>query len=411
MRIVGIGIFLLSAFSSFSQEPVSIFEDTINDQNVLRITSFNSYSSNKLNNEFMDKFIFGGQITTEMKDKISSKLGGRNAIGAEFEQRIDTYTPGVNLFKKEDYGMKVSFSDNHYAAAHFAPDLFNTAMYGNAPYVGDSMNLTFSSFHYQHYQKLGVGFYNQHNLSSIQVSYVMGSKGARGALDETWLYTDPNSDSISLTSAGNAFITERFFPYWAFRGNGFSIDVDYNFIFQGKVKNRQIINFKINNLGMIFWNKNTNKYILNTDANYSGFDVSELLNQDSTSTVNWMDTLGIDESTGNQVDVLPLELVVQKLPDNGIDAKWQPIFGFKAIMIPEYFPYLYGGVYYRPTESFSVSSRVSYGGFAGFRWGMNFNYWIKDKVYIGAGTFDILGLASKSIGFGRGFNFSMYFKM
>ena len=152
---------------------------------------------------------------------------------------------------------------------------------------------------------------------------------------------------------------------------------------------------------------------MNTNGTYSGFDIQNLIHQDSAvdNSVNWKDTLSISQYKGQQIDILPLELVVQKVPDQGIDAKWQAIFGLKAIMVPEYFPYLFGGVYYKPADSFSMSTRLSYGGFAGFRWGLNINYWLKDKLYFAAGTYDMIGLISKKLGFGRGFNFSMYFKV
>lgn len=414
MRIILTFSALLIYCSGFSQEPLMIFEDTINDQNILKISSFNTYSSNRFSNELMDKFLFGGEITQELKDQHSSKLSSRrNSIGGEFEQRIDSYSPEINMFKREQFGMKLSFSDNHYFGADVKPGLFNLAMYGNANYVGDTLEMSFSALQYQHYQKFGIGFYHEFNMSSIQLNFITGSRSIKATAGESFVYTHPNVDSIDVLASGSMFMTDRFFPYWAFQGTGFSVDIDYNFIFEGKLKNRQIINFKINNLGMIFWNRQTKKYVLNTNDTYSGFDIQDILNTDTSqdNSINWMDTLGVTEGIGKQIDVLPLELVVQKLPDHGIEAKWQAIFGLKAIMVPEYFPYLFAGVYYKPHESFSVSTRASYGGFAGFRWGLNLNYWIKDKVYIGAGTFDMIGLVSKKIGFGRGFNFSMYFKL
>ncbi|MEO9533297.1 MAG: hypothetical protein ABJG68_10190 [Crocinitomicaceae bacterium] len=398
---------------TMAQEQNFVFEDTINEDNLIKISSYNTYSSNRLNNEFMDKFLFGGEITTEMKDKASSKMKQLNAIGGEFEQRIDSYTPSINMFKKENLGMKLSFSDNHYFSGNFSTDLFNTAMYGNANYIGDTMKFTFSHAQYMHYQKFGVGFYNESNLSSVQISYVSGSKALEFGLGEAYMVSRTDMDTIDVKANGQGYITDTLNPYWAFQGGGFAIDIDYNFIFEGKVKNRQIINFKVSNLGMIFWNKKTVNYNLAANGTYSGVDISELLNQDSTqdNSINWQDTLNITESVRNKVATLPLELVVQKLPDNGIDAKLQAIFGFKTILVPDYFPYIYAGAYYRPVEQFSLSSRLSYGGFAGIRWGLNVNYWVKDKLYFGAGTFDMIGLISKKVGFGRGVNFSMYYKL
>lgn len=412
MRMMLVSISLLSVSWALSQEPTYVFEDTVNDRNLIKFSSYNTYSSNKFNNELMDKFLFGGEIDTELKDKNANRLGRMNTFGGEFEQRVDSYSPSINMFKKEHLGMKLSFSDNHYISSNIPTDLFNVAMYGNADYLGDTLDFTFAHAQYQHYQKFSVGFFDERNLSSIQLSYVSGSKAAEFGLSSSHLYSSLDSDSVHANLTGSGITTDRFSPYWGFQGGGFAIDIDYNFIFEGKVKNRQIINFKINNLGVIFWNKLTNSYVIQSNTSYTGFDVQDLLNDDTSSTqFDWMDTLGITQSQKRYVDFLPVELVVQKLADNGIDQKWQAIYGFKTIMVPDYFPYIYAGAYFHPIEQFSASSRISYGGYAGLRWGININYWVKDKLYFGAGTFDLIGLASKKIGFGRGFNFSMYYKL
>ena len=411
MSRLGLLISLVS-FSAFAQEPNYVFEDTINDKNLVKLSSYNSYSSNRFNNEFMDKFLFGGTIDQELKDKNANRLGRMNTIGGEFEQRVDSYTPDINLFKKEHLGLKLSFSDNHYISSNLPSDLFQLAMNGNESYQGDSLDFTFAHAQYLHYQKLSVGFFDERNLSSIQISYVTGSKAAEFGLYSSHFYTSPNADSIAASLSGSGLLTDRFSPYWAFQGGGFSIDIDYNFIFEGKMKDRQIINFKINNLGMIIWNRSTKNYVIQSNTSFNGFDIQDILNGDSTATqIDVLDTLGISETTGRYIDFLPVEFVVQKLPDNALERKWQAIYGFKTIMSPDYFPYLYAGAYYRPTPEFSVSSRLSYGGFAGVRMGVNFNYWLKEKLYFGAGTFDLIGLLSKKIGFGRGFNFAMYYKL
>ena len=402
---------IFCALSAYSQEPTFVFEDTVNNDTRIRFTSYNSYASNRFNNDLMDKFLFGGEITSEIKDRSSSTLKLSNVIGGEFEQRIDSYTPDVNLFKKEEYGLKLSFSDNHFVAGQISKDLFNTALYGNGNSLGDTMNFTYSSFQYIHYQKFGVGFYHQNNMSSIQLSYIAGSKTIEAALLESWMHTTESGDSIEFYLNGNGFATERFYPYWAFQGSGFSADIDYNFIFEGKVKNRQVVNLKINNIGFIVWNKKSANYNMNLSDVYTGFDIQDILTADTStfSDINWQDTLGINTNTTRSLQLLPMEIVVQKVADRGIDAKLQAIFGFKAILIPNYFPYLYVGAYYQPTKDLGLSTRLSYGGFAGLRWGLNVNYWLKERLYFSAGSFDIIGLTSKKIGYGRGFNFSMYY--
>ncbi|OIQ31684.1 MAG: hypothetical protein BM555_05080, partial [Crocinitomix sp. MedPE-SWsnd] len=207
-------VYITLAFASISygQEPTYIFEDTVNSDNLLKLSSYNTYSSNRFNNDLIDKFLFGGEITTEIKDKASSKLGKLNAIGGEFEQRIDSYTPSINMFNKERYGLKLSFSDNHYFSANFSTDLFNTAMYGNSPYIGETQDFTFSHAQYLHYQKFSVGFYDESNLSSIQLSYVAGSKGLEFGLSESSLLSRSTLDTIDVDLTGAGFMTDTLGP-------------------------------------------------------------------------------------------------------------------------------------------------------------------------------------------------------
>ena len=404
----------LSAFAldSFSQEPQTVFEDTINDKNVIKITSFNYYSSNHFNNALVDKFLFGGNISQELKDVNEARLGGINSIGGEMEQRIDSYSPNINPFNKEKYGLMLSFSDNHFFSANISSDIYRTAMYGNANYIGDTMDLSYMHMQYQHYQKFSAGFYDKKTMSSIQVSFVTGSRAANFHTANSFLLSHDDLDTVELQLRGQGFSTNNFSPYWAFQGNGFSIDLNYNFMFQSKQGNRQLINLRINNVGAIFWNKNSYDYYVDSTSTYTGFDVQNFLNQDSIAdNYNFVDTLGVIQSMRRYTDILPIELAIEKMADRYASTKLQLIFGFKAILTPDYRPYLFVGGYYQPISKFSLSTYISYGGFAGIRWGLNFNYWPTEKLYFALGTVDMIGNISKNYGFGRSANFSMYFKM
>ena len=86
------------------------------------------------------------------------------------------------------------------------------------------------------------------------------------------------------------------------------------------------------------------------------------------------------------------------------------IFGFKSIITSDYKPYLFVGAYYSPNQKFGISSRLAYGGFGGFKVGLNANYWVKDKFEVAMGTYDLVGFASAKYGFGKSFNFSTRIK-
>lgn len=401
---------ILAVGHGFSQDLTPVFEDTTLEGSMVKLTSFNYYASNAFTNEFTDKFLFGGEVTREIKDRVTDNLGRVNSLGGEIEQRIDFYAGTLTPLRNKNYGMHFSISDNHLISSNMSSDLYTTIMYGNADNLNDTMDFSFSHFQYLHYQKFGIGLFDKRTLSSVQLNYVAGANAIEGRLSNSWMYSAQDSITLMLQGAGDA--TEDFSPYFGFQGHGFAVDLNYNFLFDTKKGNPQIINLKINNIGLIAWNKTSRRYSVDSTVTYSGFDIQDFINQPegSSNNYNFQDTLGIVSGTGPTVSSLPIEFVIQKLPRKESQKKLQYILGFKTILTSDYFPYFFGGVYYAPIQNFSGSTRLSYGGFGGLQWGLDLNYWVNGNIHLGLGTFDMIGNISKKYGFGRSLNFSAHFK-
>ncbi len=401
----------LAVFGLSAQELNPVFEDTIFDGNRLNISSFNYYASNFTTNEFLDKFIFGGEITTGIKDRVSGHLGRNNSIGGEAEQKFEHFNGDLFPFKKDKYGLIISLSDNHLVSGNVSSDLFSALFYGNANSLNDTLDFGFSHILYQHYLKLGVGVYDKSTLSSLTVSYASGSRGFEGRLNNTWM--NSTLDSISFMFQGAGYRTDSSKGYWGFQGSGIALDLNYNFQFDSRKGYNQLLNLKISNVGLMAWNGNTYHYAVDSLNSYSGFNVNDFINRgDAEAKVyNFNDTLGINSRQGKRLSALPIEFSIQKVPLKHSLQKLQYLAGFKTILTADYFPYFYGGLYYMPSPNFSASTRVSYGGFGGIQWGLNLNLWLKNKVYFSLGSFDLIGLASKKYGFGRSINFSANFNL
>ena len=164
------------------------------------------------------------------------------------------------------------------------------------------------------------------------------------------------------------------------------------------------------NIGLIFWDRNTNYQYADSKTTYSGFDIMNLINRDTSNPPLSLDTLKIHTKTKSQVKLLPFELSMQKLANRYSDEKFQLIFGLKAIISSDYRPYLFVGGYYSPNQKLGISSRLAYGGFGGFKIGLNANYWIKDKFEIAIGTYDVIGFASNKLGYGKSLHLSASIK-
>jgi hypothetical protein len=402
---------LIFSLISFSQDLATIFNDTINTGNEIRITSLNYYSSNGFNNELTNKFIFGGNISNEIKDFNQGKLGSINSLGAESEQKIEYVNYNIIPFKKwSNLGIIFSIEDLHFVSSNLSTDLYNTLFYGNSPYVGDTMDFSYSHLQYQHYQKISFGLIHNKYKSSLKISFVNANKGIDYRLGNTWMYSSPLSDSINFNLNAEGHYTPGNNPYFSTAGAGFALDLNHNFIYYNKNEKRQVINFKLGNIGFIYWNDETNYNFVDSSNTYSGFEIMNLITKDSASNLLTTDTLGIFSTTRNQIELLPFELSIQKLADRYASKKLQLIFGFKSIISSDYRPYIFVGGYYSPNQKFGISSRLAYGGFGGFKLGLNANYWVKDKFEIALGTYDLVGFASSKYGFGKSLNFSTLIK-
>jgi hypothetical protein len=166
----------------------------------------------------------------------------------------------------------------------------------------------------------------------------------------------------------------------------------------------------LGNVGLLIWNKETNYNFIDSSNTYSGFDVLNLINRDTSKALISLDTLGLYSKKSTQLELLPFELSIEKLADRYSDQKVQLIFGFKSIVSSDYKPYLFAGAYYSPNQKIGVSSRLAYGGFGGFKFGLNANYWIKDKFTIAIGSQDVIGFLSGKHGYGKSLNLSTRIK-
>ncbi len=396
---------------SYSQETEKVFGDTINTGHEIEITSFNYYSST-FNNAFTDKFIKGGEITSEIKDFNQSKLKRLNAFGGEMEQRLHYYNYNVTPIKSQpDLGLMFSFEDVNFISSNISTDLFNTIFYGNSNYLGDTMNFSFSHAQYIHYQKIGFGLVHKKTKSYLKVDFLLGNRLTDYRLGNTWMYSSPDSDTIKYNLNAESIKSDTINSYFDTKGYGFSFDFEHNFIYNDKKERPQVINIKLSNFGVIFWDKQTTQTYVDSSNTFSGFEISQLIQRDSTSGDLYpADTLGIFKRVKSYTGLLPFEISIQKLANRYSNQKIQLTFGLKALISSDYRPYGFIGAYYSPIPSLGISTRLAYGGFGGLRVGLSANYFKNNKFTLNIGTYNLIGFISPKFGFGKSLNLSMNFK-
>lgn len=392
----------------FSQSIDFVYRDSILNQRSIQISSLNSFTTNSINNELLSKFIYGGEITNEILSSNTQKEF--NVLGGEADQSI-SYFEGSFLSNYPNLGLTVSLSDINFAAASYKSNLFDLAFRGNSPYIGDTLDLSFTRGHYMHYQNYGFGVYDKRTQSYVRLGFLVGNRSLRFQSTETYFHTSETADNIYLDTdlVGYYTSTDSNSQYFTAQGYGFALEVNHNFFINTKSDKKHIINFNLSNLGSIFWNRNTQSVRLDTTYSFKGFEYSEVGSTSSIDQDFILDTLGIRFRKGSRREALPIQIIINKIPVYSLHQKWQSTFGFKALLIPDYRPMLFGGVYYQPNKFFSLSTRAIIGGFGGLRFGFNANLWLKENFYMGLSTLDIVGTSSDVFGKGKSVNVALQY--
>ena len=348
-------MFMMSVFVSTGQNMYQIFEDSLVKSQMIRLTSFNDYSTTSINNAFASKFIFGGHIDNTLKADNSQK--NFNSVGGEFNQKVEYFNGHV--FKNHDnIGLTIAISDNNFISSNYKPAVWDLAFLGNASFLGDTLDLSFSHFQYLHYQKYDIGIYDKTTASYIRLGFLSGNQSINYQLGDSKFYTAANGDNIYIALNGEGFSTDSSSGYFSSQGFGAALEINHNFLFEDKSGNHQIVNFNLSNIGAIRWNSNTNYQIIDSNYQFSGINYSDIDYYSNFSNEDLVDSLGIIEGQNSRVESLPIRIGIQKVPHRGSSKKIQAIMGFKAILLPDYRPLIYAGAYYKPLESVSLSSRV-----------------------------------------------------
>ncbi len=404
-KILVIAFFTLM-FVGYTQPVDFVFRDSILNNRSFHVTSLNTFNSNAIKNDFLGKFIYGGNITNEILDASDPKKF--NVIGGEAEQTFNYYE-GNLLKNRPNLGILFSASDQHFVSSSYKPAVFNIAFRGNAPYTGDTLDMSYTHGQYLHYQNYGIGVYDKRTQSYVRLGFLVGNRSIHLRTGETYFHTTDDGSKIHLETDFNGFLTnnDSTSTYLSAEGYGVSLELNHHFIFNTKSGKTHVVHFNLSNLGSIFWNGSTRNLSLDTTYSFSGFDYQDIQNVSTYTTDDIVDTLNLNDSHYNRREALPIQIIINKVPIYNMEQKWQSTFGFKAILIPDYRPMIYAGIHYQPTKSLSFASRAIIGGFGGLRFGLNANYWLKDKLYVGLSTLDIVGTSSNTFGKGKSVNLNL----
>jgi len=388
--------FLLIANFSFSQELLPVEYDTTNTDAQLMINGNAFHLSTSIQNSFARKWLYGGEITDEIKESTIQEHNLYNRIGGGYRLNLQYRSDQVLLDQHPNLSWMVNISNETHFSSEYAQGVFGLLFFGNERYLGEEVNLSNSVGSFVDYFTIGGGIHNKKTKSFITLNFVLPRSYGDFSINRGTFTTSETGDQIDLLLQGE--VNRSNSPAY-FQGLGGAISFDYNLPFGESEGNNFSGTFRLSgrNIG-VYKLHDVNRKSIDAEADFSGFsidDMKTLFDSETESNPALVDSLSLIDSNGSLWKFIPGFIQVGKVVEKHNDSKLQSFFGIRMYTSFLYRPLIYVGADYRPIQNFSFGAQGAYGGYGGFRMGLYGNY-SADKFNVGLGSEDLLGLLLKN---------------
>jgi hypothetical protein len=404
MRIIVAILSVFSLFSLSAQHLLPVQFDTNRINYELILTGTGDYSSNSVQNFFLDKFLFGGYIDQGIKDAAFEKQRSINRLGFDAHAELEFRDMKLGLFG-DRWGYLIKTGYGSAGSVLYGKDAFGFIFYGNESFLGDTAELSGTRFQFQTYQKFGFGIVNKSSKSSISLNgYTLSNQGF-GSLASANFYQTSLGDSISVELEGDFSVANH--PSFI-KGWGLGVDFDFRIPWFKTETNESFFQFSGKNVGVAIMHQAMKSYQAEKLFVYDGLRLNQLLGDESIFNDGFsvLDTLGVDTlAVTNTVRPLPGMLQFGKIINDMSKQRWQSYYGLRMFPTLSYIPMVYAGAQCRITDWFKMGANLSFGGFSKVRGGtyLQFDY---AAFSCGISTENIVGLLS-SKGYGRSLQFRL----
>ena len=367
------------------------------------------WGSNVLNRSWMNTMVSGGHLSSVTNRNFVDRMEDINRFGANANASIDVFSFNDSLFGKENLGLKVGVSSVYSLSTGFVKDLFELTFLGNSQMLGDTVDLGPFYGDFQVFQKYGVGVFDKRNLSFIQLSYVGGQDMQQVRIDRAKMFTSASGEQIDLEYTGEYIVADTSKNgFGQGKGLGLCIDGDFNLPLEN---NKGIVSLSVRNLGFVKWSSLTDNYIVDSSFVWTGVNVDDIiaLSEDGLQMPSLKDTLGIVGVKKEKVLPLPTSFHFRML--RKLNGRKSYEAGLMVMPSRTSLPFIYGGFNHYVAPGLLLTERVTFGGFGNLNIGLEAQWLLNNRLYLRAGTNQLLGfLSPNSRGMNGFFGLSFFVK-
>jgi hypothetical protein len=275
--------------------------------------------------------------------------------------------------------------------------------------LGDTVELGPFYGDFQVFQKYGVGVFDKRNLSFVQLSYVSGQEMQQIRIDRARMFTSTSGDEIQLDYTGEYHVADTSKSgLGQTKGMGFCIDGDFNLPLEN---NKGIVSLSVRNLGFINWSSRTDNYRVDSSFVWTGVNVDDViaLSEDGLEMPSFTDTLGIESIKDQKLLALPTSFHFRML--RKLNGRKSYEAGLMVMPGRTSLPFIYGGFNHFVAPGLLLTERVTFGGFGNLNIGIEAQWLLNNRLYLRAGTNQMLGfISSNSRGMNGFFGLSYFVK-
>ena len=366
-----IAIILIPNFV-FSQKDTTISLKNNTNNLVKWNTDFN-FTTNGLNQSFLNSFTEGGYITDNVKNKWLDLSKENNIVYFELNNSI-SYENNAKKFG-------VEIADRNIINVSVSKDLMRLALFGNYNYQNQNLNISNTNVRLTRFQQYRFNYSFNYKKLNVKtgLSYIVGNYLTSYNIKSGNIYTANYGSLIDINYEMSAFIsdTANLNPF-ANNGNGFAYDLVINY----KLKYFDIKAYMYD-VGSIKWNPSSITYSADSTFIFSGVEVDNILNFNDSILEEYSNNDIFTNENSKITSYIPGQFgfIVSKNINNkkissyscGINFKWQPHTTNKTTSFSEIFsdgfkesnynPLIWGSTTYE-TKYIDIIPTFSFGGYS-----------------------------------------------
>ncbi|MBX3164214.1 MAG: hypothetical protein KF900_07005 [Bacteroidetes bacterium] len=405
---------LLSGFGLVQAQYNSSFLNYSHTGRSISLNSDFEAGSNGMSSGLINKLIFGGHISDELKIKSSEQLRSVNNFGINLNSDLSAFIKGG---KKFDF--LIGFKTQELLNATYSRDFFNLMFYGNDMFRGKTANLSNCNVNALSFQEIKFGAIIHHVDSLAKIGVSVSVLRGRQLFyiktgDNSSLYTSADgSESIFTSNFSMALSDTNNKELTSFNGIGASTDIYFETPYKSKVGKRSVLTVNANNIGFIYWLNQSVQYSADTSLRYAGYHASNLFEiRDSTIQRINRDSLlrQLTEARHESFNVnIPTNLLIINKIYFGARELFALSTGFRYMFNANYKPYIFIEPQYR-VKNVVFTLHVSYGGYVRLNVGTAIT-WNTQGFFLRLGSNSLQGFVVPKTGYGQSIFFSLAKKL